>query len=293
MIDKSILIAALARDCNGSVIRNIPKIEVLRREFRESHVVIVENDSKDGTKETLLRWKERSEGVELIMNDFGTVTVPQKTATGANPGTSEYRISKMAAYRNMYMEYAANVHFEFDYLVVMDIDIEDFSVEGVVESIKNAPKDWGALFANGNRIFNDRMKSFYDYFAYVPYGNRGLSMKYGDMFFQAGKIGKLLGKNKYVKCISAFGGMAVYKWELAKDIRYRAEKNTVCDVCEVMCEHIPFNNEIMEKGAVNYIAADMEVSYGRCSMYYAIVTNLPEKIYRILYFITHGKKFKY
>lgn len=291
MIDKSILIAALARDCNDSIIRNIPKIEVLRRCFKESHVVIVENDSKDGTKETLTRWKERSEGVELIMNDFGTVTIPQKSGK-TNPGTSEHRISKMAAYRNMYMEYAANASFEFDYLVVMDIDIEDFSVEGIVESIKNAPQDWGALFANGNKIFNDRMKSYYDYFAYVPYGSKGLSMKYNDMFFQPRKIGKLLRRNKYVKCVSAFGGMAVYKWELVKNLRYRAEKNTVCDVCEVMCEHIPFNNEIMEKGAANYIAADMEVSYGRCSMYYAIVTNLPEKIYKTLYFITHGKKFK-
>lgn len=291
MIDKSILIAALARDCDDSIKRNIHKIELLRKEFRESHVVIIENDSKDGTKDTLRRWKERSEGVEVIMNDFGTVTIPEKSKNMTKPGVSNYRISKMAGYRNMYMDYARQASFSIDFLIVMDIDIEDFSVEGTVRSINNAPDDWGALFANGNKIFNERLKSFYDYFAYVPEGNKSLSMKYNDMFFQARKVRNLLRKNSFVKCISAFGGMAVYKWDYIKNLNYTAEDNTVCDSCETLCEHIPLNNSILKHGASNYIAADMEVSYGHCSLYYVTVTNLPPAIYKTLYFLTHGKKF--
>lgn len=291
MINKSILIAALARDCNDSIIRNIHKIELLRKEFKESHVIIIENDSKDGTKETLSRWKQRSKGVEAIMNDFGTVTMPEKTKKIANPGTSHYRISKMASYRNMYMDYARKAQFTIDFLLVMDIDIDDFSVEGIVESINNAPKNWGALFANGNKIFNDKLKSYYDYFAYVPDGSKTLSMDYNDMFFQAGKVRKLLKKNEYVKCISAFGGMAVYQWELIKGLHYTAEDNTVCHSCETLCEHIPFNNNILKQGACNYIAANMNVSYGHCSLYYVIVTNLPPLLYKILYFIKNGKQF--
>lgn len=292
MINKSILIAALARDCNNSIIRNVPKIELLRKEFKESHVIIIENDSKDGTKETLKRWKERSEGVDTIMNDFGTVTIPEKSEKISNPGSSNYRISKMASYRNMYMDYARKADFDIDYLIVMDIDIDDFSVEGVVKSIKNAPDDWGALFANGNKIFNDKLKSYYDYFAYVPYGNKTLSMRYNDMFFQARKIRNALKNNEYVKCISAFGGLAVYKWEYIKGLNYTAEKNIICDSCETLCEHIPFNNCILKQGASNYVAANMNVSYGICSLYYVTVTNLPPFLYKILYFIKNGKLFK-
>lgn len=292
MLEKSVLIAALARDCNKSVLRNIPKIEKLRKEFKESHVVIIENDSKDGTKETLKRWEEESIGVEAIMNDYGTVTIPEQSKDIKNPGTSMHRISKMAKYRNMYMDYARNADFNIDYLIVIDIDIEDFSVEGTVRSINNAPDDWGALFANGNKIFNERLKSFYDYFAYVPDGNKSLSIKYNDMFFQARKVRNLLRKNRFVKCISAFGGMAVYKWDYIKNLKYTTEDNTVCDSCETLCEHIPLNNSILKQGASNYIAADMEVSYGHCSLYYVTVTNLPPAIYKTLYFLTHGKKFR-
>ena len=292
MLEKSVLIAALARDCNNSILRNIPKIEKLRKEFKESHVVIIENDSKDGTKETLKRWEKESIGVEAIMNDYGTITIPEQSKDIKNPGTSMHRISKMAKYRNMYMDYARNADFNIDYLIVIDIDIEDFSVEGIIDSINNAPNDWGALFSNGNKIFNEKLKSFYDYFAYVPYGNEQLSMKYDEMFFQSRRIRNLLKKNKYVKCISAFGGIAVYKWEYIKGLNYTAIKNTVCDSCETLCEHIPFNNSILEQGANNYIAADMEVSYGHCSLYYVTVTNLPPAIYKILYFLKHGKQFK-
>ena len=292
MVNKSILIAALARDCGDSITRNIPKIELLRRKFRESHVVIIENDSKDGTKEILKNWKNQSEGVEVIMNDFGTVTIPEKSEKVIHPGSSNYRISKMARYRNMYMEYARKADFDIDILLVMDIDIDDFSVEGVIRSINNAPDDWGALFANGNKVFNKRLKSFYDYFAYVPYGNKQLSMKYDDMFFQARKIRNLLKKNSYVKCISAFGGMAMYKWEYIKDSNYTAENNTICNSCEMLCEHISFNNNILKQGASNYITADMEVSYGHCSFYYVTITNLPPFLYKVLYFIKNGKQFK-
>lgn len=292
MIGKSILIAALARDCNDSIIKNIPKIELLRKEFRESRVIIIENDSKDGTKDSLTGWKNKSEGVEIMMNDFGTVTIPEKSKKTINPGTSNHRISKMANYRNMYMDYARRAGFNIDYLIIMDMDIDDFSVEGIIESINNAPSDWGALFANGNKIFNGALKSYYDYFAYVPYGSRTLSMRYNDMFFQARKIKNALKNNEYVKCISAFGGFAVYKWEFIKNLNYTAENNTVCSLCETLCEHIPFNNSILRQGACNYIAAKMNVSYGHCSFYYATVTNLPPFLYKVLYFIKNGRQFK-
>ena len=49
--DKVIAIAALARNCAVQLPGNIERIEKLRNFFSRSYVIIVENDSTDGTKE--------------------------------------------------------------------------------------------------------------------------------------------------------------------------------------------------------------------------------------------------
>ena len=49
-INKNIVIAALARDCDKSLSKIINLIEELRENFVWSKVVVVENDSKDNTK---------------------------------------------------------------------------------------------------------------------------------------------------------------------------------------------------------------------------------------------------
>ena len=79
MINKNIIIAALARDCEESLRTNIPLIEELRSHFSWSQVVVVENDSKDGTKGLLNDWKINFNDVTIISKDFGTKTIPDKS----------------------------------------------------------------------------------------------------------------------------------------------------------------------------------------------------------------------
>lgn len=295
MINKSILIAVLARDCNQSIIRNIPKIERLRKEFKESHVVIIENDSKDGTKETLKRWEKESIGVEAIMNDYGIVTIPEQSKDIKNPGTSMYRISKMARYRNMYMDFARNADFNIDYLIVIDIDINDFSVEGIVDSINNAPNNWGGLFANGTIDFYGLKPYYYDTYAYVDINDKQIfNVSASKLYKMSRSINRILKKKEYIKCISAFSGIGIYKWEVIKDLKYSSEKNTNEDSCfEAICEHIPFNKKITEQGYGNYICRDMKVKYneGRDIKHFIIYSILPENVFKLLYSIFKRKRF--
>ena len=293
MINKSILIAALARDCNDSIIRNIPKIELLRKEFKESHVVVIENDSKDGTKETLKRWEKESSCVKIIMNDFGTVTIPQQSETMKSPSTSMHRISKMAKYRNIYMDYARNASFKIDYLIIIDIDIENFSVEGIIKSIKNAPNDWGALFANGFTSFHGFLPNYYDMFAYIDESMKATSPTSSSLYHKKRELNKLLKCNEYINCVSAFGGIGIYKWELIKELYYNAEANNASKVFEAICEHIPFNRNIAENGHRNYICRKMKVKYGnRDFKDLLIYTLIPESIFKTIYFITKRRRFK-
>ena len=284
MLEKSVLIAALARDCNNSILRNIPKIEKLRKEFKESHVVIIENDSKDGTKETLKRWQKESIGVEAIMNDYGTVTIPEQSKGIKNPGTSMHRISKMARYRNMYMDYARNADFNIDYLIVIDIDIEDFSVEGIIDSINNAPNDWGGIFANGVKFYNKYLFVFYDTFAFIPYKSKYIDLTINENITHAHKMTNKVKYNSYIKCLSAFGGIGIYKWNIISDLYYKADKNNRSKVNETICEHIPFNIEIINKGYMNYISSRMKVIYGKPTLKESIFfTFLPSSLILLIY----------
>ena len=78
MNNQNIVIAALARDCEDSLRANIPVIEELRTKFLWSQVVVVENDSIDGTKELLNEWKINYDKVNIISKDYGTKTIPDK-----------------------------------------------------------------------------------------------------------------------------------------------------------------------------------------------------------------------
>ena len=69
MNNQNIVIAALARDCEDSLRANIPVIEELRTKFLWSQVVVVENDSIDGTKELLNEWKIIYDKVNIISKE--------------------------------------------------------------------------------------------------------------------------------------------------------------------------------------------------------------------------------
>jgi len=243
-LDKNIVIAALARDCDKSLISNIPRIEKLRREFAWSCVVVIENDSKDKTKEILNIWSRQSAGVEVISKDFGTITIPQKSGVIPSPTTSLCRIEKMVKYRNMYMDYIKTIEHTIDYLIIIDIDIEDFSVDGIVKSILNAKEDWGGIFAN---------------------------------------------RNAYTSIISAFGGIGIYKYDVIKNLKYRVLQNYE-NGNEAVCEHIPFNIEIIKAGHKNYIARDLYVLYGDHLFGAILETKLHRKLFELIFSIYRKAK---
>lgn len=288
MINKSILIAALARDCKEAIIKNIPKIELLRKEFISSHVVIIENDSKDGTKDILKQWEKQSEGVKVIMNNFGTITISKSSESILHPGSSLHRISKMTKYRNMYMDYAKNVDFRIDYLIAIDIDIEDFSPTDIIKCIKDAPNDWGGLFANG-RTYYYHISKYFDMFAFLP-SNFNEAINFKNMITNNHILEKLLRQHKFVECISAFGGIGIYKWDIIKDSHYETFPNNNSKIFEMQCEHISLNKNVINKGYKNYICSSMKVSYGRYSLKECIAfTILPPKILFFLYRLLNKK----
>ena len=283
---KDIVIAALARDCEKALINNIPLIEELRKQFESARVIVIENDSKDNTKKLLKDWQDNSEDIKVISQDFGTKTIPTETSNNISPLSSFYRVEKMAFYRNMYLEYINELKGNIDYVIIIDIDILEFSVEEIVNSISNVNRNWGGIFSNGittRKIAGFKSKIYFDIFALYEYPFKEVfcySQVSFDRTFKS--INKNIKKNEFYSIISAFGGIGIYRYEAIKDLRYEAIQNPNNEL-EGICEHVSFNTKIVKKGYNNYISRNLIVDYGTHGIGLIFKLICPSFLFNFLY----------
>jgi hypothetical protein len=299
-IDKTIAIAILARDCEKSLANNIAKIERVRKYFKESLVIVIENDSIDQTKNILRDWEINAENVVVISEDTHTKTIPDKNEKNPFPGASKYRIEKMCFYRNKYMDYLASIDIEYDYLMIFDIDVDDFNEQGIISAIVNAPSDWTALFANGVRYLNflkNIQIGYYDGYPLILYHENTdkiiLHKNFKEISEDITKITKQLKRKKYIKCVSAFGGIGIYKYQYIKNNRYYIISNNRSCIFEVLCEHISLNYALYkESNDTSYITNEMIVFYEKInSVKLFLFQILPFRLKVFLYEFIKRKKY--
>lgn len=289
-INKNVVIAALARDCAGPLSNNISLIEQLRDNFLWSHVVVVENDSKDNTKEILFNWERESKDVKIISKNFGVKTIPDQTAEMLSPSTSFYRIEKMAFYRNIYIDYIKSLNHKIDYVIIIDVDVETFSIDGIIKSIEEVNDNWGGIFSNGitkSNILGFSSEIYFDIFAVYEYPLRNFfSYTQKDLEKSFKTVNKQINKHNYYSVISAFSGIGIYKYEAIKNLRYEALRN-IENSNEAICEHIPFNAQIIKLGYKNYISKDLFVLYGSHNFGLILKLYLPSVFLNFTYITYH------
>lgn len=292
MNEQKIVIAALARDCSEALQKNIPRLEKLATCFREARFVVVENDSRDGTKEILGEWAQRNSSVTVISQDFGSTTIANMSYADPYPYFGHSRISKMAKYRNIYMDYISeNIH-DVDLLLMIDIDVESFEAEEILNSIQDAPDNWGALFGFGKSAVSllgcGVFDLYWDTYAYVHKDvKEPITLRHINVMHR--RVAKMVNQEGYHKCASAFGGLGIYKWECVKDKRYIVEENDDKDV-KVKCEHIPFNEAISAEYGL-YISRSMVVDYGNKNFVgYCLRKIVPSKIKVFISKLKSGRK---
>lgn len=262
--NKTIAICILARDCEESLKRNIPQIEILREYFSESYVVVIENDSKDDTKRILQDWAEKREKTIILSKDTNTVTMPSKNESFSNPGASFYRLEKMARYRNVYLNCLRDRKIKTDFVAVIDIDLAQIYPEEIIKNIINAPNDWSGLFANGKwyvNLFGIKIPTkYYDLLAYVPREADTYELTYKEIYYAQDDIERKLKSTAYVECKSAGGGICIYKYDAIIQGTYATQKNTKSTYNEAICEHISINKGASKFGKL-YICKSMKVLY--------------------------------
>ncbi len=266
--DQTIVLGLLAHDCIQTLRANIPIVESLGNLFKDYHIVIYENNSTDGTKELLKQWQQNNDRVTAISEDLEENEAELRKA---NMGKSPNRIKRMAYCRNRVME-ETRKRFSPDLFCFIDIDIESFSPEGIVKAIENAPADWGALFANG-RVYlkydnhTDPYPFPYDSYAFVEEGVNPAHTKDWVLnkdfhYITAWIMNHGIKRHAYLPCNSAFGGIGIYRWPVIKDLYYSVYQTPELKAANAcMCEHIPFNIDIILQGYRLYIARDLKVCY--------------------------------
>ncbi len=274
MLDKSVAIAALARNCEENLLGNIERIEKLRNCFSSSYVFLYENNSIDNTKAILKDWQNKSTNVYVITEDIDESIY--RSAFNINKfyaGTSDGRIRKMCDCRNNLLKMIWSQGC-YDFVIFIDIDIEWFSVTGVVNSIYNAPEGWVALFSNCYSTVSYKTEErmvplYYDTFAFLDCNQSIERLRIKDLnkvkrFFLSSRLFKKANKYDYYECNSAFGGIGIYNYQSIKGIRYYPYKPKTwihSSIC--LCEHIYYNHNIQ---GPKFIAKGIKVKYANSEL---------------------------
>lgn len=268
--ESSIAICGLVKDCSANLAKNISTIEEISRYFNKSVIVIFENDSTDNTKQVLYDWKKYNNQVNLLIEDgiFNNIA-DDKIPESVNPFFSRKRISRMVMLRNKYLDFLDNQNIEVDYLMVVDLDVDEICVKGVLTGFHTTQK-WDALFANGFSISPQFKYRYHDTYALTELGNEENPMTEKSIYANELRFAFLRAGQPLFPVYSAFGGLAIYRYEAIRGFRYDLLKNEDSRV-EVKCEHIALHQQMHERGYGRlYINPDMLVNYQKITCKYLL-----------------------
>ncbi|MEO1858118.1 MAG: hypothetical protein ABGY95_12250 [Rubritalea sp.] len=261
MAQSRVAICCMVRDCRSAFEKNLKFIDELRTCFNESKLVIVENDSTDGTKELVQSLEDHDGGIYVDTFDTGEETLLKKMKSGVNPSFSYHRVEKMANYRNRYLRVLnEDIGLDaIDWVIMLDPDVVKFSLDGIKHSFGQS-SCWDVVHANGRSkrgLFDD---VYYDAYAFAELGDttpqtevkmRGIQ----ERMIELRNLGMLLPVR------SGFNALAIYRAEVITGLSYSCVSNPDPRV-EVLCEHVAFHDAIAKKGFHrHYLNPVMRVQY--------------------------------
>jgi hypothetical protein len=260
---KKVAFCGLIRDREDTIPHLISKVEDVGKYFKDWEVLIVENDSKDNTRSMLLDWSNKSKKVSVL--GCGGINLPE-CKLNMKPTTehdiSDYRITKMATLRNIYLD-ELKKRDDIDLVIVWDFDlVSEIDETGLFKTghklLMN--NEINAICSNGiikndplSLIPGKKLKKklgilsyyYYDTYAYREFDDEITPIKdkqYYDEFYR--KDPSEWSNNKDIelkKVRSCFGGFTIYKKEALLNSRYGTYKDVNN---KPICEHEFLNEKI-------------------------------------------------
>ena len=263
--NKKIIFCGCIRNNASEMRTNIPTLELICSYFEDYRIVVVENNSSDGSKEVLKQWSKRNTKVIPLMYDFDESKYNEhKTPEGYHPAFVYKRIIKLVDYRNIYMDYiASQLKFDSDYITIIDYDLSDINVDGFLTSF-GVEFEWDAVTANGYSYSPTLKRRFHDTYPLFEVGMPFVDSLEKIRTYQ--RIFEPLRKGMpFVRVASAYNGIAIFKASVRKDLRYQLIFNNNGGV-EVLNDHVSIFMQMKERGYDNiYINPNMELYYQKIS----------------------------
>lgn len=276
MKNSSVSICSIVRDCGRNLEQNLPRVERLRSLFNKSEVVIFENDSKDNTKKILVNWQKSSNDIYSFTETYSDETIPSKDFNQGNKYFSISRIEKMARYRNKYIDFLNRHNINRDFVIVIDLDIADFNIDGIVHSF-GLHKQWDCVTANGRSISSKFKMQYHDSYALIEFGKINEVQTENSIFSNRSRFAFLKPGIPLIPVDSAYGGLAIYKWNSIAGIMYTHVENNDEQV-RSKSEHVALHKMMKENGFMRiYINPSMLVKYRSLSVNF-LFSKLVEKL---------------
>jgi hypothetical protein len=262
--ESMLIICGIVRNTEKGLKKNIPVINSLCDIAKDYRIVIYENDSTDNTKQILKKWADDrgSEKIHVLLNEGVSVeeTIPLSNNVSCNSFFSKKRIEKMVYFRNQYLSYYRNMAWEADYVIVVDLDVATLFIENILSSFA-LPNEWDAVTAYGYSLSPSLKRRYHDTYALVEYEKENEPQTEIKMKKLALKYGKMKNNNSLIRVFSAFGGLAIYRYEAIKNIDYQLISNNDNRV-EVYCEHFSIYLQMKKNGYDKvYINPCMHLKY--------------------------------
>lgn len=146
--------------------------------------------------------------------------------------------------------------------MVVDMDVAQLHLDGILDTLR-APQSWDAVVANGYSTSPRLRRRYHDTYALTLWGDEKQPQTEHKIKKLADQLGRLSPKAPWVRVASGFGGLALYKMEAVRGLRYEALPNEDPRV-EVKCEHFSLYRQMMQRGYDRfYINPAMTLHYQR------------------------------
>ena len=249
LANSSIAICGLAHNCAHKLSANIKFIEELRTYFKLLQVVVVENNSHDNTRAILYNWSVSSSNVVIL--DGESRLTDSISDDNVNPYYSCKRISYLASLRNQYLNYIKSDGHAYDYILVLDFDVDKISLLGVLNSFEQRD-NWDVACAYGYSISPCLQERIHDTYAMVLLGDENIPQQERPIKKLQQDVRLEKEEGSLLSVYSAFGGLSIYKTGLLEGINYQVLKNDDPRV-EVRCEHFSIFHQLHQKQATRVV----------------------------------------
>ena len=242
---KKIIVTGLIYNAESQIEYLKKWYSTLKSLCKECHMVIVENNSTDRTREFCKKWKkENPEFIHLVCE---SIHCDRDWQVSYDKSPFSIRIRKMAFLRNKYVEYISK-NFDkqhFDHVFVMDFDLRGALFwDGVFHSIFQFFHNPSIDVIACNGILAGSLL-YYDSFAYAKdkselRWNSLIDKQNHDQDVLQNTSRKYQTSIEMDKVFSAFGGFCIYNFKTFRGKRYGYEENRFA--CEHCIYHEQFEN---------------------------------------------------